>query len=128
MKRYVPYRGTTYTLEQIVNELYLRDSPSLCIDDIGVIQDSHLTNGVEDLLTIQSSTGESFSNSLWRFIRETDEWIPIFTNVNDERNLKLILDCVDVARYLDPFTGREVHGKAWITPKGFTREQVVFPI
>lgn len=107
-----PKRGQQYTLLQIMKDLYLRDSPHLCIDVEGVdgvMQTSHLTE--EELLSV-----DKIGDTNWQYVRETDEWIPIFKYVGNPHNLP-ITHFVDVEDYaaLPPHD----HEKFWITPKGF---------
>ena len=103
-----PKRGVNYRYEQL-QLLDLGDSPALNIPGVGVIQDSHLT--VDEMLTVPE-----FKDTEWKYIRTTDEWIPIFEAVDSEAVLK----CVDVTDCIGAFDNP---GDKWITPKGFPREQ-----
>ena len=85
MKQY-PRRGQVYTLKEIENDLELRDSPFLrfvpqkvryeheCGAGIQVIQHSNLAN---------LSDVEGWSDTQWSYVRETEEWIPLFRAVDD---------------------------------------------
>ncbi|UAW96754.1 hypothetical protein pEaSNUABM22_00267 [Erwinia phage pEa_SNUABM_22] len=85
MKQY-PQRGRVYTLKEIENELELRDSPFLRFvpqkvrllgekeAGIQVIQQSHLAN---------LSDVEGWADTKWAYVRETEEWIPLFRAVDD---------------------------------------------
>jgi hypothetical protein len=69
-----PRRGQVFTLAQIAL-LPLRDSAHLMFyDDQGreqCIQNSHLTD-------TEHATLPGWDKTLWRFARETSEWIPLF--------------------------------------------------
>ncbi len=110
-----PTRGTVYTFEQICN-LYLRDSPHLKFihNNIeGVVQTSHVTE--EELLR-----NEKFKNSKWRYIRETDEWIPIF--VYSEENSQDITEIADltISQYGRQYSNNDYW---WATPKDHPRPE-----
>jgi hypothetical protein len=109
MRNY-PRGGEVYTLEQITRELYLRDSPALMVQlnaKMSCVQNSHLTDN--ELLSVPG-----FAQTKWRYIRETDEWIPVFHWA----------DAADPCKFLDvePLND-EPDRYDWITPKGFRREQ-----
>lgn len=113
MKTNHPSRLRTYTLTQVF-DLDLPDSPSLGFKYEGVrtvVQDSHVT--VEELLSVPG-----FANTRWEYIRTTNEWIPVFSAVDDEA----VVACVDV----EPYFGIEP-GNFWVTPKGFPRTQYDMP-
>ena len=115
--RVYPRSNTTYTLRQIVEELYLRDSPCLGFrldGKDGVIQDSHVSG--EDMLAIPG-----FADSQWLYVRETEEWIPIFRYVGSQA----ITDFVDVEDSIDYYTGEVEQNALWVTPKGFPLAQSV---
>lgn len=115
----LPKTGQVYTLEYIVNTLYLRDSPSLKVSNIGVIQDSHLPNGVETLLEIPG-----FKDSTWKYIRETSEWIPLFNSEDTPENLKLVESCIDYEPWVTcPMRYPDDPLLNWVTPKGYPRSQ-----
>lgn len=76
-----------------------------------MIQTSHVTD--EELVK-----NELFSNSLWKYIRETSEWIPIFEFSND--NKINITDIVDLS--ISELNKRYFTTDSWwATPKGFPR-------
>ena len=105
-----PTRGAVYTFAEI-EKLPLRDSAFLrvCINDIcGTVQDSE-----GDL-----STSEVWMNSRWKFLYETDEWIPIFEF--HESNTVLVEQIVDFEIHIDPHADKP---SWWVTPKGFPRPQ-----
>lgn len=81
-----PVRGSVYTMKQIDTELALRDTPFLHFYDVDgekqVVQTAH--NNIEDL-----SNYEEWANIRFTFVRETDEWIPLFNVVEDD-NEKLL--------------------------------------
>ncbi|AXG66978.1 hypothetical protein HOU08_gp252 [Dickeya phage vB_DsoM_JA29] len=115
-----PTRGKTYTFEQL-NDMELRDSPFLRFrtkningeDVIAVIQTSHVTD--EQLASIPG-----FSESLWTFQYETDEWIPLFMFAEKSP----IEDLVDCEEAIDPYRWEEVG--VYATPKGFPCEQYYY--
>lgn len=78
--RTYPKRGEVYTLTQIYNELYLRDTPCLRVN-------TH--QGVTSLQDQWSTVDEVLSDpvvaaSKWRYNRETIEWIPVFDSVEPD--------------------------------------------
>lgn len=109
-----PIRSTIYTGAEIINVLYLLDSPALEVvigDKRGCIQDSHMTN--EQLMSVPG-----FAESSWKYLRTTDEEIPVFKFVGPDPHQ--FLDIVDAVSYS---TGEVVPEELWITPKGFPRQQ-----
>jgi hypothetical protein len=110
--RQYPVRGVTYTLEQIMRDLRLRDSPALMVEmntRMSCVQDSHLSE--EELLSVPG-----FAQTKWRYVRETIEWIPVFHWA----------DAADPLTFLDAEPSNDDPGLYhWITPKGFPREQQV---
>ena len=119
-KRIFPKRQQVYTLDEIENVLYLRDSPSLVVSGIGVIQTSHLSN--DEFLSIPG-----IRDTKWRYVRETNEWIPIFRSVELEDNFNLIKSCIDYEEWITKWADSDNEsddGKLyWVTPKGFPRNQ-----
>lgn len=102
-----------YSFEQMVSSLALRDSPCLLLiinDNEAVVQHSHCTN--EEMLK-----DENWTNSKWRYIRETYEWIPIFkfagtqTELHELINYELDINC------------HAEENEYWVTPKHLPREQ-----
>ena len=77
-----PVRGAVYTVAQIDNNLILRDSPfHYFFDEAGekqVVQTSHMANDLSDL--------PGFADIRFTFIRETDEWIPLFVVVDEDNS------------------------------------------
>ena len=115
----MPRSNQIYTLEEVVNVLYLRDSPALFIPGIGCIQDSHLQMGCEGMLTVPG-----LKETKWRYIRETTEWIPIFGAVEDAENMALVMAGVDYEPYDKENLGCGANDDLnWVTPKGFPRPQ-----
>jgi hypothetical protein len=108
--RHYPQVGELYTLEQIVRELYLRDSPALMVElnaKMSCVQDSHLTD--TELLSVPG-----FAKTKWRYVRETSEWIPVFHWA----------DPTDPKTFLDVEPSKDDRDRYhWVTPKGFPREQ-----
>lgn len=102
-----PVRGNVYTSKEVFG-LYLLDGPFFLFwhnDEKCVIQTSHLSE--EDLLKVPG-----FSELQWKYIKTTDEWIPVFEAVSDTD----VLVTVDIA----PCVGEDGY---WVTPKGHPREQ-----
>jgi len=120
-KRY-PQRGQVYTLQQIMRDLSLDDSPSLTIyrkdatgHTRGPLQNAHFTD--EQLFTIPEA-----ADSLWRYERTTNEWIPCFTYVGPEADLDKWID-------FEPWVemGGEIsEAHHWATPKLLPRKQHVY--
>lgn len=111
-----PQRGAVYSLREILEELELRDSPSLGFtykQMRGVIQNSHCT--YEELLAVPS-----MAETQWIFRRETHEWIPVFDYAGDENSIQLVLEPLEVSR--DYFTGH-AENSWWAIPKGLPRPQ-----
>lgn len=114
-KRIDPRSGVDYTFTQIVNELDLRDSACLDFTYNGKtqsVQDSHC--GEQAMLALPH-----WADSLWTYVRETEEWIPIFRF--SAKNTIKIEDLVDMEVMVDP--DAEDNREMWVTPKGLPREQ-----
>jgi len=85
-----PVRFNIYTMKQIDESLVLRDSPFLYFFDAKghtqVVQTSH---SFQDL-----SSFAEWSELRFKFLQETNEWIPLFF-VDSEDNAKMLelLDC-----------------------------------
>ena len=112
MTRIYPVRGNIYSYAEITN-LYLRDSEHLMFDhqETGqrcVVQTSHVTE--EELLSIPR-----FAETKWRYMRETDEWVPLFQFVEHagEPNIETFLD-IEQDGDDEGF---------WCVPKAFPRKQ-----
>lgn len=117
-----PKQHEVYTLRDIVQKLSLRDSPHLGFQFrspdpqetesvLAVIQNSHVTD--EDLLSIPG-----FADSKWKYLRETEEWIPVFSYADELP----ITDFVEMELDLHPYN---LTHQWWVTPKGFPRDQYV---
>lgn len=88
-KLYRPISRTVYTMDQILNELKLDDSPCLLFNFPTV-------KGVEEEMVIQESHNFANLGTLghltFRYIRTTHEWIPVFQYVGDVAELVKHLD------------------------------------
>lgn len=102
--------GVTYTLEQMY-QMNLGDLPCLQIRDVGVVQDSHLTE--EELLGIPG-----MKDTRWLFVRTTSELIPVFIYALTNPPYT---DFFEAVRYKDPY--KYMTDGHWITPKGYPRAQ-----
>jgi len=114
-KRIFPRRDEVYTFEQIVHELDLRDSACLTFWENEIcqnIQDAHISE--HDMLALPH-----WAESRWKFVMETNEWIPIFRFAKD--NEVTIDQLVDKEPHIDPFAKEA--GVLWCVPKGTDREQ-----
>ena len=69
---FYPERGQVYTLREIETGLYLRDSACLNFTHEGI---ESCVQGHPDIDFTQPS---AIADSEWRYVRETDEWIPVF--------------------------------------------------
>lgn len=105
-----PIPGMSYTLAQIT-QMHLGDSPCLQIRDVGVVQDSHLSD--EELLAIPGMKG-----SKWIYIRTTSELIPVFLYAIDNPTYTHLFD---TEPYKDPYN--LTTDLYWVTPKGYPRSQ-----
>jgi hypothetical protein len=105
-----PLIGVTYTLEQMY-QMNLGDLPCLQIRDVGVVQDSHLTE--EELLSIPG-----MKDTHWLFVRTTSELIPVFIYA---LNNPPYTDFFDAVPYKDPY--QSTTDLLWVTPKGYPRTQ-----
>jgi len=112
-----PVRGQVYSSEDVLTKLRLDDSPFFMFVHEGkrcVVQHSHVTD--EQLL----EQPQGFRHLTWKYLRTTEEWIPIFDAVDNASVYK----CVDIEPTInavfddDPF---------WVTPKGLPREQYHYP-
>lgn len=114
-----PRRGEVFTAREVLG-LPLRDSPSWGITvahdpeveyDDPPMQDAHVT--WEELLSVPG-----FAETQWRFVKETDEWIPVFEFVGTAEEA---LAFCDVSKQWSDIWRRY---EWWVTPKGFPREYV----
>lgn len=104
-----PVRGQAYSLAQM-ERLYLRDAPFLMIkieSEYYPVQTSHVS-GAELL------NSEGWAETMWKYIRETHEWIPIFYAENSES----VSSLVDIEKY-HTFDQESY----WVTPKAFPRKR-----
>lgn len=114
-KRFFPRANEVFTFKQIVEELDLRDSPCLTFSENEIsqnIQDAHINE--HDILALPH-----WAESRWKFVRETDERIPIFVFAKD--NQVSIDELVDKEPEIDPFAKEAGH--LWVVPKGAKRDQ-----
>lgn len=123
IKRIYPKRGNVYTLRDVLSVLFLHDSPSLMfyhINEAGnevesVIQDAHIGSN-EEWFAIPD-----FAESNWRYVRTTDEDIPVFQFV---RACDDIMKYVVIERAVDYDTGEETEREEYfVIPKGTVRVQ-----
>lgn len=119
MSRYHPRRNEVYTIEQIYDELKLRDGPHL---------GSRITNPMDVLVKVvvqdshchDSATMKAFAGKSFRYLYETSEWIPVFEFIGNEQEF---LACVDTAVDLDPYLDDRQSVGMVVWPKGTTYEQ-----
>lgn len=131
MKKPYPVSGQVYTLRQVFNDLELRDSPSLALSVIldgkivrTVINDSHVGD-----CWVESAPGAA--ESQWKYLRETDEWIPCFVHCGTpEQAMQFVdtelenVDAYHLALLAEGFVSRDYPERgAWTVPKGFPRAQ-----
>lgn len=107
--RVEPIAGGNYSFKQIVEDLDLRDSPSLNVKINGSrrpVQHSHIT--FSDMLK-----HTEWAESRWIFVGESSEWIPIFYAAED----------LDILPLLNiEFYEEHGHERVWLTPKKFPRK------
>lgn len=103
-----PVAGNTYTLTNIKEHLALDDTPHLRFHYKGRLV---VIQGTVDQLAAVPGALES----KWQYIRTTDEWIPLFDNIENDA----ILQFVDIEREIDPTKSKKDLGW-WVTPKGTT--------
>lgn len=114
MTLYHPKRGEVYTVKQIVTELKLRDSPFLC---------SEITNPLGEKVEVVIQTAWCTEEQLipimgddrYRYIRETDEWIPVFHFTGTEEEF---LKSVECGVTLDPYLKEDDPVGMTVWPKG----------
>ncbi|AWY08527.1 hypothetical protein HOT49_gp268 [Erwinia phage vB_EamM_Alexandra] len=86
MKQY-PLRGRVYTLKEIENDLELRDSPFLRFVSQKVRYEHEACAGIQVIQTsslANLSDIEGWADTQWSYVRETEEWIPLFRAVDDD--------------------------------------------
>lgn len=111
---YYPESGVVYSLLEIHDKLYLRDSACLNFTHEGVkcvVQDSHCTR--EEMMALPL-----LAESKWSYVRETEEWIPVFRYAGSIP----VTEFLDIEVGLDYYSGKR-DGSYWVTPKGLPREQ-----
>ena len=103
-----PVTQKVYSLRDLIETLELQESPFLMVTIDGyqcLIQSSHITD--EDLLAIPG-----MDETYWKYLRTTNEWIPIFIAVGDA-----VMACIDYEKAEDSTDFW------WVTPKGFYYNQ-----
>lgn len=119
MSRYHPRRNEIYTIEQIYNELILRDGPHLgsrITNPLGV----SVAVVVQDGQCLHTAVLKAFAGKSFRYLRETSEWIPVFEFIGNEQEF---LACVDTAVDLDPYLEEDRPVGMTVWPKGSPYEQ-----
>ncbi len=114
MTRVYPRRSQQYTIEQIYNELKLRDSPHL---------GAYITNPlgekvsvcVQDAMSKDAEIMKAFAGKSFTYRCETHEWIPVFDFVGTEQEF---LECVEVAVDIDPHQDPDEPVSMVVWPKG----------
>jgi hypothetical protein len=106
-----PIRYNIYTTSQVFT-LDLQDGPCLLYQNdsdgtSGAIQDSHIAD--------EWWNNPGISDLKWKYIRTTEEWIPIFHLVDGQE--AAFLACMDIVPYEGDGIG------LWIVPKGYPRKQ-----
>lgn len=109
-----PQAGVSYTLQCILQDLELKDSPHLGFightadgfEHRTVIQDSHVTQ--DEFLA--SGIGDTF----WVYRYTTQEWIPVFEAVDSAEVCKFVDITRDGSEFAEPH-------HLWVTPKGCPR-------
>lgn len=118
-----PVQGRVYTFAE-VSKLDLLDSPSLCL----WLSFEHPTRGNVDVDTCIQTAGvpddgmllvPGMSESKWRYIRTTSEWIPIFRFVGE--NPANLVDVQLDSDFDSPYSNDNI--SLWLTPKGHKRPQ-----
>lgn len=115
MKNY-PKRYEVYTLAQL-DSFDLRDMPTLRLmidNELQAIQTSHLT------MADHIKSNPLWAETLWEFIIETTEWIPIF---NYRGDTSILDELVDVEPWIDPHQMPNQGRELYVVPKGYPREQ-----
>ena len=114
--RYFPTRGRVYSYEELIN-LRNVESPCLMVKLL-------IPGFTTDFQPIQSYDTEAEMESLkalsFKYIKTTDEYIPVYHCVNTEEE---ILKVVDIDVYLDNFSEEEKPVSLWICPKSDPKNQ-----
>jgi hypothetical protein len=111
-----PKRGTVYTVEQIDNELALRDSPFLrfwlTTEDgqrhLIPMQTSHIAANI-------STLSPEWAAAPFEFQTETDEWIPLFRFAGTPEQQAALIDWHEVSEEKRLFRNER---EFTVTPKG----------
>lgn len=107
-----PVPGRVYTAKQVLTELHLPDLPFFMVrghnNEWNPIQTSCVSD--EKALLVPG-----FAESLWKFVRITKEWIPVFHYV------KAGLPPEAFCTIEDDVEGRRGH--SWVCLVGFHRDQ-----
>lgn len=119
MKKF-PRRGETYTLKQIETELDLRDAPFLRFIPQKVRYEHESAASIQ---VIQSANVvdlhhlEGWADTEWVFVRETEEWIPLFRAKDDA--------AIEALCVIEPSTdySSRIDGGMHIYPKGTEHRQ-----
>ncbi|WYW00886.1 hypothetical protein Illi2_00204 [Pseudomonas phage vB_PpuM-Illi-2] len=80
-----PVRNRVYTLGEIIDDLFLRDTPCLLVyvgDGGSPIKSYYPVNYEGTYEEMRKLPG--WEDSRWTFTRETSEWIPVFHWDNDQ--------------------------------------------
>lgn len=108
-----PIQQNIYTMAEIDNQLTLRDSPFLRVHcgegmERVAIQTSHMEVRLSEL-------SPEWAESKWRYIRETDEWIPLFTFAGTLEEQAALVDAYEVPVEKRLFKDER---EFMVTPKG----------
>jgi hypothetical protein len=113
--RIYPKRGQVYTLAEIDKVLYMRDSAHLMF--------WFEVNGERKELVIQNSCGNvppvelpGWLDSQWKYMYETDEWIPIFRYAGQQPITDFVTIEDDLCEYAEP-------GDKYVCIKGLHMDQ-----
>lgn len=109
-----PVRNQVYTVAQIAG-LELRDSAFLEFyyrDEKVCVQTCHIACDMSEV--------EGWADLRFTFLRETEEWIPLFRVV--EEDTQKLIDLCDIEPEIE-FDGQELPDKYWVVPKAFPRGQ-----
>lgn len=107
-----PVRQTQYTVEEIEKYLNLKDTPFLRFMHHGLI-----TNIQTGHLPVPLYEIPGWKDLSFRYIRTTDEWIPLFNFVGEDAQILALLDIEEGKQIFD----NEFY--YWATPKGYPDPQ-----
>lgn len=111
-----PVRDRIYTYAEI-QTLYLQDSPFLMVSINGTmwpVQEDEKFDAVR-----QAPDIEGFMDTQWKYIRTTEEWIPIF-HYAGERPIETF---VTIEPDTESSDFRDNKGKLWVCFKGYRQPQ-----